>query len=192
MSPSPKLRSLAATLLTIGSLAGGADGALSATVTLNSSTEIEVTLSGTFGAPEATSFPNTVLIDFGTDVFTSGIHPIATVGSFEVAETEGEETRGSFFNNFNTVAFSMQLLHFAGGSFSVGDHVSGSAVFTYAADYQLTEGQPFDLYWGTSKTGVGRSLQSSGTVTAAVPEPSSVLLLGLGGCGYAMRRRRLQ
>ena len=191
MKTTSKVRTLAATIITIGSLAGGANAAVSATVTLNSSTEIEVTLSGTFDAPAATSFPNEVLIDFGTDIFTSGIHPISRDGIFSVEETEGEETRGSLFNNFNTAAFSMQAVHSPHADFSVGDHISGTVVFSYSVYHQLNDGQPFDLYWGTSKTRAGASLQSSGIVNA-VPEPSSALLLGLGALGFAMRRRRLK
>lgn len=185
------MRTLAATIITIGSLAGGANAAVSATVTLNSSTEIEVTLSGTFGAPEATSYSSDLLIDFGTDIFTSGIHPISRDGIFSVEETQGEETRGSLFNNSNTVAYSMQVIHSPHASFSVGDHVSGTVVFSYSVNHLLNDGQPFDLYWGTSKTGAGMSLQSSGIVNA-VPEPSSALLLGIGAFGFAMRRRRLK
>lgn len=175
------VRTLAASLITIGSLAGGANAAVVANVNVLSSSAINVTLSGLFSGPVATSFPREVVIDFGTFNYVSNITPSAISGSYSVAGANG-----ILYNNSFTIDDAM-LVILAPSAFAIGDLISGSVLFEYSTPHRISVGQSFNVYWGTSGTGAGATLQSAGVT--AVPELSSGLLVCLGALGLVARRR---
>lgn len=181
------VRSLSAALITIGSLAGGANAAVVANVNVLSSSTIDVTLSGLLSGPVATSFSDVLVIDFGTSNYVSNTNPNLISGSYNVGSVFG-----SLFNNENTIADSM-LVILGPSPFAIGDLISVSVLFSYPTPHLVSVGQSFNVYWGTSGTGAGATLQSAGVTGAtAVPEPSSALLVCLGALGLVASRRRIK
>jgi hypothetical protein len=161
------------------SLAPSANADLIATLAVNSPTELSVSLSGMLSGPAPSSFGTNITIDFGTENYSGVTQPTTITGGYSPFNASG-----TLFNNRNSIADSINVI-FDPSPFTVGQAISGTAIFAYDTEHQLVAGQSFDLFWGASLDG---TLQSSG-VTTAVPEPSSLLMLGLGLSSFALRRR---
>lgn len=85
---------------------------------------------------------------------------------------------------------------FGGADFLAGNSVSGTLTFTTTSNIinptaLLNDG--VSIHWGRT-TGVEGTSTHTGTFqgTTSIPEPSSILLLGLGAMGLVARRRRIK
>lgn len=186
-----KVSLLASTLITFGSLAGGANAALTLTVNVTDST---FAFSGS-----ATGTPQFFFSDGRIAWSISNVDPGTSVAN------------GSFFYQ-NDVAFSTDtgtpggLFHDT--QFTANATGNGTVIIelevSETGSQTLTGNNAFQSYNGL---GASKSLLESlngatmsatgghgmGDLTVQVittPEPSSALLLGLGGLGFLVRRKR--
>jgi len=169
----------------LSSLASSATAQINAVVSVDSPTELSISLTGILFGIAPSNFDSEVGIDLGTSNYTvGGTDPSSTSGSFG-----GVEPIGALFNNGNTLNDSI-LVIFSPPILTAGQEISGTVTFTYDSAHQIAVGESFDVYWGASATG---TLQSSGITVSeptSVPEPSSLSILGIAGVAVIFRRRR--
>ncbi|MBK1833443.1 hypothetical protein [Roseibacillus ishigakijimensis] len=168
-------------LITLGTLVGGVKAAVIADVTIDSSTQLTITLSGTLEGPAPSIFYEDLIFDFGTTMPAFNQTVVSVSGGYTVGAAIG-----TLFNNPNAVGDSIHLIGLMDSSLS-GASVTGTAVFEYGSPHQISAFQSFDIFWGGSAS--GGIFQSSG-MTIAVPESSSALFLAIGSLGLAASRHR--
>ena len=190
------VRALAGTLITFGSLAGGANAAITfsgdlvAGLTVSVSSPVIFTVDQNAGGLDTIflgfqdvyssdqPFDNQVIISQPITLTLNGGTPVSAT-SFLHSNIVGEVSPRDFFVGFN----------FSGQSVSVGDVFvlsSGSATSNPNFDIPDAVGATveLDLFDGNN----GNTLTSGATVS--VPEPSSAVLFGLGTLGIVALRRR--
>jgi hypothetical protein len=203
-----KVATLAATLITFGSLAGGADAAITlhlvqegGDVRLSFSGSIDLTGAGAAPASEGGWDSVSRLRANGAYITDSvtGDSYFANVGNDDVATnftevTSASPTNGSF--GFNNGFITWEARHVTGGVVGglVTELTAAPSLDTVLFTGQtlaslnasgLTEGQTLWTANGSSDT-----IQFS--ALAPVPEPSSALLLGLGALVVIGRRHRIK
>jgi len=127
---------------------------------------------------------------FFTDVdFSEPVDDDEFTSTFSTTQTgSGSASESAWFSNLDT-AFSQQNLIGTIGPFSASSVGTASGGSTDAVpDYSLTLEQVF-----TDSSGTAVSYSADGDITAAVPEPASIVLFGSGlaFCVIGFRRRRL-
>ena len=202
------MRALAATLITFGSLAGGANGAVTINI-FNDGTNVTISSAG--GTVDLTGMS---IINFGIG-FSNSLH----CGNFGLVGVEGSDSGDStevgslaYFNGFSLGNGSR-----APGTFTRGDQtiaireVNGlgggndilffpsgwtGGVNTLNAFSFTTESTNITTLGYISGSSAVWTATSGDTVTIQIsppiPEPSSVLLLGFGTMGLLSRRRRIK
>lgn len=201
------IRALSATLFTIGSLAGGANGAVNVHI-FNDGTRVTVASAG--GTVDLT----------GMSPFSSGLSfgGILYVGAFGLVGVSGAAPSASAVGNLTYFdGFSYGNGGFSGGGFSAGDAtiafsrtgLPGEEVDSLFFPSSWTAGvNTLDAFSYTTLDGFETSIatlalvpNSSAVWTAAsgdtvtilispIPEPSSAFLVGLGVLGFVANRRR--
>ena len=192
----PKLKSLstlAATLITFGSLVGGADAAITITIT-DDGTNLTMSATGTYDF-SAASIPTNQNHALGTESACapsigvygwetgagSNTFAISSSGSLTATDSkfpaDSATTTNPFFIDLNN-----GIIVFKSSAPLTGS-VNESATFlnTTLASMGMVSGESMTVSW----TGDSVTIQ-----TSAIPEPSSALLLGLGASGLAGLRRR--
>lgn len=197
------MRSFAATLITFGSLAGGANGAVlinfsdSPVGTLTAGTIITtqyLSLGVTFSATENGSPINLVVVDIetvaaqgnylgNTDSNSFGSrHDTITITFSSPVEnvswlTQSHGGQSISFNAFSSSNTLLQTVNTSSGGISWG-----TTSFSASGISRIEANQPSDGWaWGLDNL--------SYTV---VPEPASASLIVLGGLGILARRRRIK
>lgn len=185
------VRALAATFITLGSLAVGANAAVAISNVNITSTTFSVSFSGTLPANSPSSYPSIILAvnpdQLETPGFTIGLDFTNSVTqSFSGIQTANSARLGSaFYGDYLILLFDSDLV--ANSTFSgVYSASFNSAVFDPSAVESLK------FYWGAGGNFNNPADTVGGTFlgAASVPEPSSALLIGLGALGLAARRRR--
>jgi hypothetical protein len=189
-----KVATLAATLITFGSLAGGANGALiitdnGSTITLDWNETLVTTsvVSGgalhnliyenMFSAAPAHSRSNPIISSFSSSITVNGIEASPTIWTgwnYRPGEADLLDTQ--------QIAIIWNPTISAG----VGDTLvfTGSMTLNSDSFYTVPDQAPSIVWFGSQ--GVKFTAD-----TAVVPEPSSTFLIGLGVLGFASRRRRM-
>ena len=199
------VRTLAATLITFGSLAGGANAALVINFSDAGGGAMGYSITGTFtainSAPDlGNHFADVIWQDVGDYKDDSQNETFATFPSVAIFTnlSGGANVRLDAFyldNDGGGVSDDFGLNWT--GSFVAGDDYSISSSGTLT----LPAGQSFANYtvgalnltnplleYGTTPINANDITVTIG----AIPEPSSALLLGLGGLGLAARRKRIR
>jgi hypothetical protein len=193
------VRALAATLITFGSLAGWANGALTIHVSDAGAGQTQFQLSGSATAISSNYLDNELWLHNQDWVSypTGGVgYYDFTSGAFTITTTQNGTQNGTRIYYNANFGFGLDV----GGpesaiSISTGDTVSWAGTFTIQVDFSNWESAAynnptFDIFGNGSET-VTFS-ESVLVTTSAVPEPSSALLFGLGALGLATRRRRIK
>lgn len=184
---------LAASLISLGTLAGGANAAITLSDVSATSNTITFTIAGTIDGPAPAANTNFLFLSSSIDGasflsaqdFAPGTSGSGLIGGSAITLFFIENSSGNDRLSFGTIS-----------PFSAGDSVSGTFTITTASNIidpaaLLDDG--VSLHWGrvTSDASVGASTHT-GTFQGAfnVPEPSSALLLGLSAFGLTVARRR--
>ena len=211
-----KVATLAATLITFGSLAGGANAALSFTFQ-EVGDDVVLTSSGSFditGLPDATaSFDSWGWVGIQASGGLGGvigaqdgnIHSGFSSTNAAVTWNVGTDTSvignwysGGFVNASGGSVGSRGFTTYvswgtlSGFTYNSGDLVGSTWIPDLSAAYLNTDLSGLGITPGSysvvdSITGESITINAA---NAAIPEPSSVLLLGLGTLGLSVRRRR--
>ncbi|MDB4300810.1 PEP-CTERM sorting domain-containing protein [bacterium] len=184
-----KVATLAATLITFGSLAGGANAALTITNFDLQSTSISFDISGTIEGPAPSEGLSYL---FFVDANGNGDYDDAPFQTPTIAQNiavNGSTPAVSSMWIENADITEDRITLHNDSLWNVGDVLSGSFSASWASPIDtapLTNGM--EVRWGRNK---GTALQGTLQGTAsAVPEPSSALLLGLSTLGVVARRKR--
>ncbi|MGJ8672100.1 PEP-CTERM sorting domain-containing protein [Rubritalea sp.] len=185
MKTTKKVATLAATLITIGSLVGGANAAM--TMTINEvGNDLVFSYSGTLDSwtsdsPSSGTFVQSTPSNFYSltgdhdDYITSGI--VLDSGNWTSTSLSGGVKSGDNFG------FDGSYWYASGPLYTAGTQITGSATYTNTS--YATAG--FTIGDSGSFSGGGNTVSFQ---VAAVPEPSSALLVGLGALSFVVRRRR--
>jgi hypothetical protein len=185
------LSTLAATLITFGSLAGGADAAITVTIT-DDGTNLTMTATGTYDLSQVSPQLQTNLgVNAAIAPPFGGIYGWETTypsKAFAGLAYSGMLTGTDFkfgadiVTTTNPFYFINDLIVFSNSAPLIGS-VNESATFlnTTLASLGMVSGESVTATWagGSATIQVG-----------AIPEPSSALLLGLGALGLAGLRSR--
>ncbi|MEN8694594.1 MAG: PEP-CTERM sorting domain-containing protein [Akkermansiaceae bacterium] len=192
-----KLATLSATLITFGSLAGGANAALTISNWNKTATTLSFDLTGTITDNNpGSSQQNRLFI---------GVSGVSIGGDIVSSDTDGVaiENGGSTFATIYPIIFNgfggsdNDVLQIAtagaptynGAVYSVGDTFNYSISFTGLSNGLSVVDEP-TISWGrTSYTDAPEAAHNADG--SAVPEPSSVILLNLGVLGMIARRKRI-
>lgn len=187
------MSALAATLITFGSLAGGASAAIVVNITDNG-VNLTMTATGTYDFSSLTPNSGSGLganAGVGPAIDSGGYGWEASGVGYILSPFSGTLTGlsnafpASFVSTTNPfwINVATSSISFGAGTLAVGS-VNESATFNGAtlASLGMISGQSISATW----TG-GDSITIQ---TSAVPEPSSALLFGFAALGFAARRRR--
>lgn len=199
------VRTLAATLVTFGSLVGGANAAINIHVVEDGSF---VTISSTGGSIDTTGLSMGSVSSFGPDLFhgnfsadgvteSSGSVAQFTSGSSTITRSNSPGwTSGS---GSSDVSFSEGLATILLSEFSATNiMLSDGAVVgnNNIAAFSATTTEPRTLadigYTVNESVTYSWAADSITLTTSPIPEPSSALLIGLGALGLVTRRRRIK
>ncbi|MDB4618236.1 PEP-CTERM sorting domain-containing protein [Akkermansiaceae bacterium] len=196
LNENTKLATLAATLITFGSLAGGANAALTISNWNKTATTLSFDLTGTITDNNpGSSQQNRLFI---------GVSGVSIGGDIVSSDTDGVaiENGGSTFPTIYPIIFNgfgasgndvLQIATagvptYSGADYSVGDTFNYSISFTGLSNGLSVVDEP-TISWGrTTYTDAPEAAHNVGG--SAVPEPSSVILLNLGVLGLVARRKR--
>lgn len=197
MKTTRKLATLAATLTTFGSLAGGANAAI--TFESIGSNQYRANFDPiTFNVTTNTSAFYISFEDFFTT--SSGSFGSAISGDFSYSLNGASSVTVNHTSSSGTVSFSPGgitdandlYFNFSGGPLvDIGDTISISGnnlVFSTASIGGIPNSGTFNATLANSAfTAISNDVAVS---LVSVPEPSSTLLLGLGALGFVFRRKR--
>jgi hypothetical protein len=162
--------------LTIGA-SGGTNGTVTPTVTSTSTLEFDTT-NGTAGSYSS-------FFQFNSDIFNSGVFT-ATASTNPLAGTT--VTLLQLFTG-GTVTGGV----YSGGTLVSGGSISGSSNSLTLADVALTPNTNYTFQYSGNLGRTPGNISGNGAFAlAAVPEPATwgLMLLGFGGMGLMLRRRR--
>ena len=167
---------------TIGA-SGGTNGTVTPTITSSSTLEFDTT-NGTQG-------PYSSFFQFNNDGFTSGVFS-ATASTNPLAGTT--VTLLQLFTG-GTVTVVNGTNTYSGGTLVTGGTVSGSSNSLTLPNVALTPNTSYTLQYSGNLGATPGNISGNGAFAGAVapvPEPATwgLMLLGFGGIGFAMRRRR--
>jgi len=191
--------SLAATLVTFGSFAGGANAALTFTIDEYTTDAITLTLSGTFDADTIGDASNNGYLAFKNDwKNNSGVHTelfsglptislnTVTFGGFAPDQTQVQNS----IDPYNDSLFFVNPFG-EGSPILAGTEVSGSIRLTGVGFFDPSDAATLELVSGfVNPFGPGVGADWARLEASAVPEPYSAALLGLGVFALALRRSR--
>ena len=198
-----EVSSLAATIITLGSLAGGANAAVTLTVNPLSTGGVQIVASGSLDASNftwaedvnQTSAPQWSFFG-GFAAGSQGVSERFANSAVGYSAPSGALGGDQFYESVDLGSFGNGLLLTSFGFSVYGSAVTddglppASNIFNF--DFKIIDSDgDFAVYgdttfWGGGGTGETVSFSSDPTV---VPEPSSVLLLGLTSLGLLTRRR---
>jgi hypothetical protein len=174
------MRSIALSLLAATALAGATAANAAITIVDTSGSNIVV------GTPDNVTIPNKV--DFDTTTNTAG----STSPFFDFMNDQtGSYTFALITSTPGATVTLEQLL--SGGGASIIQTVTGSSNSLTLTTGTLAAGATFRfLYTFNAGAGGGTVSGNASFMQSAVPEPATwaMMLVGFGGIGFAMRRRR--
>lgn len=187
------VRALAATLITFGSLAGGANAAVTISNVNITNTTFSVSFSGTLPANSPSSTAGSILV-VNPDQFENPGFVIGPTFTDSITQLFSGSQTASFARIGNASFGDYILLRF-------NSNLVANSTFSgvYSASFDSTVFDPsavesLQFYWG----GGGNTSIPSWTVggtflgAASVPEPTSALLLGFAALGIVASRRRIK
>lgn len=192
------VRTLAATLITLGALAGGAHAAITLSWEENAGdgNDVKVTLGGSYTIQNIEAQNNSYSgIEFESGYFADSSH----------AGAYNWERGGIVFVNFvsyatplasSTINLHNDIRLQQTSGLAIPDTLSVGESFT-PTGYVLFADSTFESLFG-SGTAVADFVRyqapdgSDGVISTVIPEPSSAFLLGLAGLGFVAARRTLK
>ena len=202
MKTTKKVATLAATLITFGSLAGGANAALVLNISDAGGGQSRFELSGTTTVAAYNGANNNgvwfhpahwdSLIGLGVDGSQTIVSGSATVTTTQSGTRAVSDV---WIDNSGSSAGRLGI-RLSGEEFdvdNVGDTVSWSGDFVIDTDFSIFSTGSFNSAVTSVNTATDTWTASENIVIQAssIPEPSSAILLGVGVLGFATRRRRI-
>ena len=187
-----KVATLAATLITYGALAGGANAVLTITDLTVSPTGATISISGVVDAGFTPGVSESDVAFVGAATFDNWILAEAVL----VSEINGlAATSNLVYTNTNVPIannFGSDWFRFASpGAWSGGEIIDYTASFT--GSFDISQAPPTALIvQGYSDLGnlIATGGEAGSGTVSTVPEPSSAFLTAFGILGFAARRRR--
>lgn len=179
------LATLASTLITFASLASGANGAVTLSNLTLTERSLSFDISGTLPDSSPADVKNTIwLYTFDTKFITSGFDSSTSKSGANVQRVykNNDDTYGQYIG----IQFDSNLIP--------NQSLSGTYSASWGKDVFINMPDNLTAAWG-SATFINPPSDGSGQVLGSfavnsVPEPSSALLLGLGGLSLVLRRKR--
>jgi hypothetical protein len=186
------VRTLAAALITLGSLASEAYAEVNISNLIIADDTISISVSGTLAGPVPSSDTRILYLvpdSLDNGWITSG--DFVTFGSSTGTITTGIQSGNSIrMIDDSPEADFADIVLSPSGTPSIGASVSGTITTTFSngsINEGLARSSVWSLYWGRIASDPrGGTLQASAT---AIPEPSSALTLGIGALGFLAFRR---
>lgn len=199
MKTTKKVATLAATLITFGSLAGEANGAVLITIS-ESGNDVVATGSGTLNTTSLSPFSQNSsvmnIINSSNPTITigdtAGFNTAASDDTFDISVSGSFGGSGFGIASSSTGdvigvgAFGGRGFLYVPNGYVSGSNLSGSAIWS-DEDFDSLTLTPGDYTWSW---GSGANEDSLTVRISSVPEPSSITLLGLGALGFVSRRKR--
>jgi hypothetical protein len=188
------VRVLVAALITFGSLSVQSHAAITISNFQISSSVVSFDVSGELSGPTpADDLAAIFFVNSNATLDPGFVVPSGFTAPLIHTWTGSQALNGAFplftgsQTSFNTDYFGL----FFASNLSEGETISGSVTATFSpGTFDVTQVSQIDVVWGRDAalpTVSGGAFQG----IIAVPEPSSLLLIGLGAAGFVTRRKRI-